>query len=172
MATEGVPLEAVELVHKVEPLIRALPPDQQQEIREVITMAVSFQGPLPHPALLEQYGRIVPDAPERIIALLEKQTEHRIAMESALVNGRVSLSKVGQRMAFALSLFFGSIAAALGYYGHDWLAGTIATTTIVGLAVVFVLGKEPGKPDKPSAPLEPANKADARATATRKRRGG
>lgn len=167
--TDGVPSEAVDLVEKVEPLIKALPPAQQQEIREVITMAVSFQGPLPHPALLEQYGRLVPNAPERLFALLEKQTDHRIAMESALVNGRVTLSRVGQRMAFALSLFFGAIAAVLGYYDHDWLAGTIAATTIVGLAVVFVLGKEPGQTEASEAPL-PANKADAKATATRRRK--
>jgi hypothetical protein len=36
----------------------------------------------------------------------------------------------------------------LGYCGHDALAGTIACTTILGLACVFVLGKKPANDGK------------------------
>ena len=104
--------------------------------------------------MLEHYGKIIPNGPERLMALLEKQTDHRIAMETKLVNGRVAVTQTGQWMAFGLSIFFGSTAAYLGINGHEWLAGTIATTTIIGLAVVFVLGKEPGQ-KQPQQEAEP-----------------
>ncbi|MGH8832880.1 MAG: DUF2335 domain-containing protein [Polaromonas sp.] len=165
---ERIPADAVELIEKVDPLIRALPPEQQQEVRQIVTTAIAFQGPLPPPGMLEHYGRIIPNGPERMMALLEKQTEHRVNMETKLVDGRASVTKTGQWMAFILSLFFGSMAAFLGYTGHEWLAGTIATTTIVGLAVVFVLGKEPGQ-KSPKSP-EPAYKPTK--TNSRKKRGG
>lgn len=150
----------VEVIERVDPLIKALPQAQQQEVRQIVSTAIAFQGPLPPPAMLEHYGRIIPNGPERMMALLEKQTDHRIAMETKLVNGRVSITRTGQWMAFALSIFFGSTAVYLGINGHEVLAGTIATTTIIGLAVVFVLGKEPGqKQPKQDAEPNPAKQA-------------
>ena len=38
-------------------------------------------GPLPVPSLLEEYDRIVPGGAERIFALAEEQTRHRLEME-------------------------------------------------------------------------------------------
>lgn len=146
-AGDGIPPTAVEVVDKVEPLIRTLPVDKQEEIRHAITTAIAYQGPLPPPQMLAQYGAVVPDSPERIIRLLEKQTDHRIAMETALVRGQVSSTSRGQFMAFGLSVFFGCVAAWLGYHNHDWLAGVIAATTIVGLATVFVLGRRASPQD-------------------------
>lgn len=35
------------------------------------------------------------------------------------------------------------ITCFLGYTGHDGLAGTIGTTTIISLVIVFVLRKVP-----------------------------
>lgn len=167
---EKISADVVEVIEKVDPLIRALPQAQQQEVRQIVTMAIAFQGPLPPPAMLEHYGKIIPNAPERMMALLEKQTDHRIAMETKLVDGRVSVTKTGQWMAFVLSLFFGSTAAYLGINGHEWLAGTIATTTIIGLAVVFVLGKEPGqKQVKQEAEQSPAKPLRGRKSPASKR---
>jgi len=165
--TEKIPTDVVEVIEKVDPLIKTLPPAQQQEVRQIVTTAIAFQGPLPPPGMLEHYGRIIPDGAERLMALLEKQTDHRVNMETKLVDGRVSVAKTGQWMAFILSLFFGSISVFLGYTNHEWLAGTIATTTIVGLAVVFVLGKEPGQ-KSPKSP-EPASKPTQ---PSKRRRGG
>ena len=154
---EKIATDLVEVIERVDPLIRTLPPAQQQEVRQIVTTAIAFQGPLPPPAMLEHYGRIIPNGPERMMALLEKQTDHRIAMETKLVSGRVSVTRTGQWMAFALSIFFGATAAYLGINSHEWLAGTIATTTIIGLAVVFVLGKEPGQkqPEQEAEPNPP-----------------
>ena len=157
---EKIATDVVEVIEKVDPLIRTLPAAQQKEVREIVTHAIAFQGPLPPPAMLEHYGKIIPNGPERMMALLEKQTDHRIAMETKLVDGRISVTRTGQIMAFMLSIFFGLSAFYLGINGHEWLAGTVATTTIIGLAVVFVLGKEPGQQQpKPEPDTSPAKQS-------------
>lgn len=158
------PSIAVDLVEQVDPLIQGLPKEKQVELRRIVTMAMSFQGPLPPPELLAQYGEIIPNGAERIMALLEKQTNHRISIEAQLVHARVSTTSKGQLIAACLSVFFGLIAAFLGYTGHDILAGSIGVTTIVGLAVVFVLGKEPGqhRPPKDDKPSQKPNTAARR----------
>lgn len=113
---------------------------------------------------MEDYGRIIPDGANRLMSLLEKQTNHRIAMEERIVSGNVSVAKTGQVIAAGLSIFFGLVTTFLGYVGHDVLAGSIGVTTIIGLAVVFVLGKEPGKRDiddesRASSPSPPPRRA-------------
>lgn len=148
--SEKIPTTAVEVVDQVTPLIQSLPKDKQVEVRRLVMTAMSFQGPLPPPEILAQYGQIIPNGAERLMVLLEKQTDHRISIESRLVEARVSTTSNGQRIAAGLSVFFGVIALFLGYTGHDWLAGSIGVTTIIGLAVVFALGKEPGSKALPA----------------------
>lgn len=48
--------------------------------------AIAMQGPLPPPAILADYNAIVPDAAERILAMAERQNEHRISMEAGLLD--------------------------------------------------------------------------------------
>lgn len=150
------PTSAAEVVDQVTPLIQTLPKEKQVEVRRIVSMATSFHGPLPHPDVLARYGEIIPNGAERLMVLLEKQTDHRISVESKLVSARVLTTSRGQKIAAGLSVFFGLIAAFLGFTGHDWLAGSIGVTTIVGLAVVFVLGKEPGRKDVPETKAPPA----------------
>ena len=159
---EKIPTTAVEVVEQVTPLIQGLPKEKQVEVRRLVMTAMSFQGPLPPPEILAQYGHIIPNGPERMMAQLEKQTAHRIDMEAALVRARVATTRNGQFIAAGLSVFFGLVAAFLGYTGHDVLAGSIGVTTIVGLAVVFVLGKEPGQ--NSSAQDKPASRPTAAAS--------
>lgn len=146
---ENQPLatESAEVAEVLEPLLEQLelPKEKEAQVRRMVTTILSFQGPIPPPMLLRQYEDVVPGSADRLIRLTEKQTDHRIDMERTIVKGRVGLSVRGQVMAFVLSVFFGVIALWLGLEGHDRLAGTIAVTTIIGLAVVFVLGKKPGE---------------------------
>ena len=45
----------------------------------------SFRGPLPAPEDFKAYGEVIPDAPERILCLMERQVEHRISTERNIV---------------------------------------------------------------------------------------
>ena len=143
MSDERAPSVADGLVDPVEPLIQSLPAETRLQLRQII--ALQYQGPLPPPAMMEDYERIIPNGADRLMRLLEKQTDHRIAMEDRVVAAEISVVSRGQKIAASLSVIFGVIACILGYFGHDWLAGAIGVTTIIGLAVVFVLGREPGQ---------------------------
>lgn len=130
---------------EIEEILESLP-EQKQEIIKAAMYAVekhSFRGPLPRPEDFAKYKDTLPDAPERILAMAEKQQDHRMEMEATIVKEDIALSKRGQVLGFILAILFGAIAAWLGFEGHDWLAGIIATAVIVALAAIFVLRKEP-----------------------------
>ena len=44
----------------------------------------TFQGPLPAPEDFKAYGEVINNAPERILAMTEKQVNHRIQTEDTL----------------------------------------------------------------------------------------
>jgi uncharacterized membrane protein len=169
MSDETPPDVPAELVEQVEPLIRSLPQEKQTQLRQIIATSIQYhQGPLPPPTMMAEYGQVIPDGANRLMILVEKQTDHRIAMESELVRGRVAVTKRGQAIAGCLSIFFGLVAGVLGYFNHDVLAGSIGVTTIIGLAVVFVLGKEPGAGKNRAAPEGEQQPSTPRAPRKRK----
>lgn len=160
------PAEPSTEVAELEPILEKLPAPQREKIRQIL---VQYQGPLPPPAMMEEYARLIPNAPERLMSLLEQQTAHRISMESTLITSRIALTKRGQWFAFFLSIFFGVITVVLALSGHPVVSGSIGVTTIVGLAVVFVLGREPGQ--KTPAPPTPKAPSPAKATTPRRKSG-
>src|SRR4030095_4782065 len=60
---------------------------QQTTTQTQIITAAKFEGPLPHPDLLEKYETIVPGGAERIFARFEKQSDHRMQLEANVING-------------------------------------------------------------------------------------
>ena len=80
---------------------------------------------------------------DRIMSMTEKQVDHRIDMEKTIVKKKFFQSTLGQVLATILILFFGFISYSLAMNGHDTVAGIIGVTTVIGLAVVFVLNKIP-----------------------------
>lgn len=103
----------------------------------------TFSGPLPPPEYLEAYEKTLAGSPDRILTMTEKQVDHRIELENIIVRKKFSQSTMGQVLATVLILAFGYIAYDLAMHGHDTAAIAIGVTTVVGLAVVFVLNKIP-----------------------------
>lgn len=50
----------------------------------------SFQGPIPPPAVLEGYERVVPGAAERILRMAEQEALHRRALEVEAMRANAS----------------------------------------------------------------------------------
>ncbi len=126
-------------------VLDSLPEDQKQIVVQSIIAArsESFSGPLPHPELLRKYEEAFPGAAERIFKIAEKEQEHRIKYDNNRLGGALIQSKRGQWMGFSLCILFGALAFAMAYLGYPALAGVIGGGTIVSLAIVFVLNKEP-----------------------------
>jgi len=102
-----------------------------------------YSGPLPPAEEIEAYEHVCPGSADRIITMTEKSLDHRMANEKLIVSEETKQSARGQILGFILALFFGVIALILGLYGHEILAGIIASGDIVSLAVIFVLNKVP-----------------------------
>lgn len=102
-----------------------------------------YSGPLPPAEEIEAYERVCPGSADRIITMTEKSLDHRISNEKLIVSEETKQSGRGQILGFILAIFFGVIALVLALTGHEILAGIIAGTDIVSLAVIFVLNKVP-----------------------------
>jgi len=103
----------------------------------------SYSGPLPHPEFMRKYEEALPGACDRIFKLTEKEQTHRIEYDDRKLTGAIEQAKRGQWMGFVLCILFGLIAYGTAYLGHTVLAGIIGGATIVSLAIVFVLNREP-----------------------------
>ena len=125
-----------------------------QRIRAVQTSL--YAGPIPPPTTLAQYKDVQPDAPERILALAERQQAHRQKLETldacrSIVGVVAGLTVVLAAFAFAWGL------ATLGQHA-------LGTATVIGAiasaAGVFVYGtlRQSGRQD-----ADPADQQDSNA---------
>lgn len=87
----------------------------------------SFQGPLPPPEYLVRYNDAFAGAAERIVALAEKQTEHRHTLEEAVVRANIANERIGQWFAFIIVL--------AGMAAGTYLVG--AGLSLVGFIAMF-----------------------------------
>ena len=121
-------------------------PEEKRKVIVGTMLAIesqSYSGPLPSPEDFKAYEQAMKGATDRIMSMTEQQMAHRIDMEKTVVKKKFFQSTLGQILATALIVFFGCIAYDLAMHDHDPAAIAIGVTTVVGLAVVFVLNKIP-----------------------------
>ena len=136
-------------------LIETLPEDNRQAVESVVRMvAKSHRGPIPDGETLEHYARLIPNAGERMMILVERDAAHRQSMESQMVQHQAkvvdcetTLATRGQWIGLALTILLSSAGVILGLNGHDWLGGIVCTTTIVAVVTIFVLQRVIGTTD-------------------------
>ncbi len=98
-------------------------------------------GPMPPPHYLKQYNEIIPGGAERILAMAENQSNHRMRLEDFSIREEHRQSSKGQDYGLFIAIFIVAVAGALAYFGHEVVAGIFGGGTIIGLVSVFVLGK-------------------------------
>lgn len=103
--------------------------------------AEHYSGPLPPPQMLEQYNKVIPNGAERIMAMAEKQLDHRHELESVVIKRRASSERLGTHYAFILAIFFGIGAIYLLRLGYSIAGITVLIGEIVALAGVFITGR-------------------------------
>ena len=100
----------------------------------------SYSGPIPPPDLLKQYDEIAPGTASRIIAMSERQSEHRMSLEKKVVESGISRSTAGLICGFLIACVFAGSGVWVASMGHPAAGATIATASVVGLVGVFVTG--------------------------------
>lgn len=102
--------------------------------------SASWLGPLPPPGALRLFEDVVPGSAERILAMAERQADHRIQMEKKIIRGDFTQSYLGLAAGFILSTMVILGGIYLISLGHDWAGGGLIGLNLVGLAGVFVYG--------------------------------
>ena len=137
--------ELSEEITDINKVLETLEPEKRSKIVSAF-MALetehSFRGPLPAPEDFKAYGEVIPDAPERILCLMEQQVEHRISTERNIVTSGLKESRRGQWMGYSIVVILIGLSTLLALCGHDLIAGGMITAAIA-LAVVFVLNQNP-----------------------------
>jgi uncharacterized membrane protein len=101
---------------------------------------MSFEGPLPPPQLLAQYEAAIPGLGERIITLMEKQTDHRITLEKHVIGSDISRSKWGLAAGFVVAMAGLGISYYLIATGNGVAGAILSGVDIVSLAGTFIYG--------------------------------
>lgn len=103
----------------------------------------SWNAPLPPPIILEQYGHIIDDAPNRIFSLMERQANHRMRKEDAeleITRSRIKISGWGLAMGSFLTLMLAGGGLWLIYIGRIWSGVTVIGIDLVGISSVYIYG--------------------------------
>jgi len=107
-----------------------------------------YQGPIPPPSILEQYDKVVPGSAELIIQQFEKQSNHRMTLESTVIQADIKRANLGLLAGFLLciaTVIGGCVVAVLSHAGAG---ATIATAAVGTLAAVFVYGTASRKKER------------------------
>lgn len=117
----------------------ATPERKTLRSRVETTIAVSWEAPLPPPALLEQYDQIVPGLASEIVKRAEVEGGHLRHLDEAAFKAAVGYRTRGQWMGFGAVVGILGVSALALVEGAYWVAG-IALTIATGTAAVFVVG--------------------------------
>lgn len=107
----------------------------------VEAQAISFQGPIPPPDLLRQYGEIIPNGADRIVKMAEAQSAHRIELESTVIHGDDRRANWGLVTGFTIGVVIIVLSFFLILYGHDVSGTVLGSIDLVSLVGVFVYGR-------------------------------
>ena len=112
-----------------------------------ITHQEIHRGPLPSPRTLREYDKIKKGLAERIVIMAENQSNHRINLENKAISSQLDESRKGQDYGLTIGLAGLVTCLILALTSHDWVAGIIGSSTLVGLVTVFVVGRRKQKED-------------------------
>lgn len=74
------------------------------------------------------------------MAMAERQSAHRIELETQVVTADIKRSYWGLAAAFVIAIAFLGVAYKLVDTGHDWAGVALAGTTLVSLVGTFIYG--------------------------------
>jgi len=137
-----IPSTPKDLPPEVKEILKNVPDEEKPNVIKEYLCVERFQGIIPHPKHLEEYNKIIPDGADRILKMAEKQSEHRIDIENRVIKSQIFQSKLGQLMAFFIANFSLVITYFLAIKEHEWVAGILASSTIMGLVSAFIYGKK------------------------------
>jgi uncharacterized membrane protein len=103
-------------------------------------------GDLPPADTVEAYEQVLPGAADRILTMLEHQSQHRIDMERTLVDSAARTERLGQLMGLGFVLLVFLVGTWLIVRDHE-VAGTLLAVADLGLLAAVFLARDRGSAD-------------------------
>jgi hypothetical protein len=94
----------------------------------------AFSGPMPDPAMMAGYRELVPDAPERLLRIVEARTTDESRRLDRLTDAEIDTAKQG--LAWAAFLAVVCISAAIVFFA---LRNVYAGTALLGFPVALII---------------------------------
>jgi uncharacterized membrane protein len=125
-------------------LFEGIPKPKRQQIVKTLLVSIkkTHNGPIPDPESLEEYSRIIPNGAERIMALAEKQSSHRMVLEKKVIISQIAQSYLGQIFAFLIGIAALGSAVYCIINGREISGSIIGIGGITGLVTAFLKGRE------------------------------
>jgi uncharacterized membrane protein len=134
------------------------PPYQEESGQVVAHRASAFSGPIPPPEILKGYNEIAPGLAERIVAMAEREADHRHGIDHKALDADISEQNKmfsEARLGQICGLIIGLAAIVAGAYtaisGAQWPGGIIGGGGVIGLVSVFIYGRK----QPPNTPVPP-----------------
>lgn len=106
-----------------------------------ITAVSQYSGPLPRPEDLIRYNDAVPGAAERILAMAEREMNHRHESERKILKNRIRLSILSTILSFISVLIMSILVGYSLYVGKFGTAVGATIGSIATVAGVFIYAK-------------------------------
>lgn len=107
------------------------------------------QGPLPAPETLAGYEQTLAGLADRIVRMAEQESAHRRDMESRFLDAQINDGKLYRRIEMRGQIWAGVISivglgsgSLLTYLGHPNFGTAVIGGTLIGLASLFIYGRE------------------------------
>jgi uncharacterized membrane protein len=103
--------------------------------------AAIYSGPLPPADQIRAYEEVLPGSADRILAMAERQQDHRHSLERVAVDEAASRSRWGLRLGFVIAVLVVGVGAAAIFTGHALAGFAVIVAQAAILAGVFVYGR-------------------------------
>jgi uncharacterized membrane protein len=108
----------------------------------------AYKGPLPPPKVLREFDEVVPGSAERIIALMERQADHRMHLEKCVVEGDNRRANWGIVTATSITILVLATSTVLIVFGYGLYGTILGAVDLVALASVFIYGTNSRKRER------------------------
>lgn len=137
----------------------------KQELRVTMTR---FQGPIPSPDALAAYESLQPGAADRMIAMAEREQQHRFDMERIEAQAPFIAARRGQLLGFLIAAIVIGCSLVMVLTGHEVTGGILGALDLIGLATLFVMsgagGLRHGRPEPEAEAHSPSAEPDSEAS--------
>jgi uncharacterized membrane protein len=132
------------LTQRLQPLLRTEKVGELlMNVRQAVveTTTTVHHGPIPPPDQFREYNAILPGSADRILAMAEKEQNHRHAWERSHLNWDGFINVLSLSLGGLLSLALAGGAVYCASIHEPWVAGTLTGFSAFGAVASFLQGK-------------------------------